>query len=135
MDSKFKSFKDNLSLGECEKTNITTPFSINDILTKEHDSKSEFENGSYESFGGKFNLLGKAGERYGKDGVFSKKDVLDKGLKYYDGCHSYRDYNEDGVLDMSRKNSYPITELSGKFHISIFTCIISYFIYVYCLYM
>lgn len=111
MEAPIKNYKD---LQECEKT-LTTPFSINDILTKEHsDSKCDFENGTFEGeFGAKMNFLGKPSGCFGKEGAYSKKDnVLDKGLKYYD---NYRDFNEEGVLDMSRKNAYPVTELSGKF--------------------
>lgn len=93
MDAKYKNFSDN-----SEKTTITTPFSINDILTKE---KCDCDG---DNFGGKINFLG---AKVGSD--FSK----DKGLKYYD--HSFRDYNEDGVLDMSRKNSFPVTELSDEY--------------------
>ncbi|KAG6449076.1 hypothetical protein O3G_MSEX005853 [Manduca sexta] len=36
-------------------------------------------------------------------------------MKYYDDCNGYRDYGEDGALDMSRKNSYPVTELSDDY--------------------
>lgn len=117
MESKLKSFKDTLTLQDCEKTNLTTPFSINDILTKENEAKCDFENGTFCSdFGGKMNFLSKAG-CYSKDDGFSvKKEALEKGLKYYDDCNGCREYSDDGVLDMSRKNNYSVTELSGKFH-------------------
>ncbi|XP_063389591.1 homeobox protein bagpipe-like [Cydia fagiglandana] len=89
--------KNSMTLQECEK--ITTPFSINDILTKE---KSEFENGM-DSFGAK---------SFAKPGGY-KEDFKKEGTKmYYDECH-YRDY-EDGALDMSRKH-YPVTELSDDY--------------------
>ncbi|XP_050684875.1 homeobox protein bagpipe-like [Leptidea sinapis] len=101
----------NSLLQDCEKTNlnITTPFSINDILTKE-ETKCDFENGMFSSsFGGKLNFLKPASF---KD---ESKKVTEKSLKFYDECNSYRDLNEDGVLDMSRKNSYPVTELSDDY--------------------
>lgn len=108
MDSKLKNFKDSLTLQECEKTSLTTPFSINDILTKENEGKY-----CHESFGAK-SFLAKASSCYAKED-FPKKEVLEKSLKYYDECGGYRDYADDGALDMSRKNSYAVTELSGKF--------------------
>lgn len=109
MESKLKNFKDSLSLQDCEKTNLTTPFSINDILTRENEAKF-----CQESFGAKMSFLAKASGCYAKE-EFPKKEVLEKSLKYYDDCSSYRDYGDDGALDMSRKNNYPVTELSGKF--------------------
>ncbi|XP_038219565.1 homeobox protein bagpipe-like [Zerene cesonia] len=111
MESKIKNFSNPLSL-ECEKTNLnlTTPFSINDILTKE-ESKCEFENGMFSSsFSGKMNFLKPASF---KDG-FPKKEVLERSMKYYDECNNYREFNDDGALDMSRKN-LPVTELSDDY--------------------
>ncbi|XP_022121014.2 homeobox protein bagpipe [Pieris rapae] len=107
MESKIKSYP-NLTL-ECEKTNLnlTTPFSINDILTKE-ESKCEFENGMF-PFGGRVNFLKPASFRDG----FPKKEVMEKSMKYYDECN-YRDYSDDGALDMSRK-TLPVTELSDDY--------------------
>ncbi|CAF4810219.1 unnamed protein product [Pieris macdunnoughi] len=107
MESKIKTYP-NLTL-ECEKTNLnlTTPFSINDILTKEQ-SKCEFENGMF-PFGGRVNFLKPASF---KDG-FPKKEVIEKSIKYYDECN-YRDYSDDGALDMSRK-TLPVTELSDDY--------------------
>lgn len=98
---------------DCEKINLTTPFSINDILTKENEARCDFENGMFcqDGFGGKLNW--KAG--YSKEEGFPKKEVLDKGLKYYDDCNGYRDYSDDGALDMSRKNQFTVTELSGVY--------------------
>lgn len=116
MESKLKNFKESLSIQDCEKTNLNTPFSINDILTKENEAKCDFENGMFcsENFGAKINFLEKPG-CYSKDNGYGlQKEVLDKGLKYYDDCSGYRDYGADGALDMSRKNNYPVTELSGK---------------------
>lgn len=108
MESKLNKFKDSLTLQDCEKTtlNLTTPFSINDILTKENESKC-FENGMFSEFGGKMNFSNKPNQ----DGY--KKELLEKSMKYYDDCN-YRDYSDDGALDMSRKNNFPVTELSGK---------------------
>lgn len=113
MESKFKlkEFQD------CEKTNLSTPFSINDILTKENEAKCQFENGMFSSFGGKMSFLSKAAY---KEGFPLKKEVLEKSLKYYDDCNGFSDYADDGVLDMSRKNHYPVTELSGKFFFLLF---------------
>lgn len=117
MESKFKSFKDIKTLQDCEKTNLSlsTPFSINDILTKENESKCEFENRMFcgGAFGGKANFLNKQGG-FSKEEGYSNKEVLEKSMKYYDDC-SFRDYSDDGALDMSRKNSFPVTELSGEF--------------------
>lgn len=96
---------------DCEKTNLTTPFSINDILTKENDAKCDFENGMF-SFGGKMNFLKASG--FSKEDEFAKKEVLDKNIKYYDDCNGYSDFTDDGALDMSRKNHYSVTELSGE---------------------
>lgn len=107
MDSKLKNYKE-ITISECEKTNINTPFSINDILTKEHESKCDYE----ANFGAKINFLAKSSGCFEKNGI--KKEHMEKGMKFYDDCNGYREYNEDGVLDMSRKNSYPVTELSGK---------------------
>lgn len=101
MESKYKNIN-SLTLQECEK--LTTPFSINDILTKENEAKCNFENGFPDSFGGKIG--------YGKS-VFKNKEAMEKDLKYYDDCNGFRDYTDDGALDMSRKNHYPVTELSG----------------------
>ncbi|KAL0860985.1 hypothetical protein ABMA27_009514 [Loxostege sticticalis] len=109
MESKLKNFKDSLSLQDCEKTNLTTPFSINDILTRENEAKF-----CQESFGAKMSFLAKASGCYAKE-EFPKKEVLEKSLKYYDDCSSYRDYGDDGALDMSRKNNYPVTELSDDY--------------------
>ncbi|XP_049880756.1 homeobox protein bagpipe-like [Pectinophora gossypiella] len=113
MESKFKNFKDTLTL-ECEKN--TTPFSINDILTKE-EAKCDLEcddlrrNRMFcQDFGGKMNFLGKAG-CYSREEPLVKKE--DKEAKYYDD--GYRDYGDDGALDMSRKNHYPVTELSDDY--------------------
>lgn len=116
MESKLKNFKESLSIQDCEKTNLNTPFSINDILTKENEAKCDFENGMFcsENFGAKINFLEKPGCYSKDDGYGLQKEVLDKGLKYYDDCSGYRDYGADGALDMSRKNNYPVTELSGK---------------------
>ncbi|XP_072932791.1 uncharacterized protein [Epargyreus clarus] len=117
MDSKIK-FKDafqdcektnlNLNAPFCEKTNLNlnTPFSINDILTKENE-KCDFENGMFCS------KMGFLKPGFSKD--FEKKEALDKSMKYYDDCSSYRDYTEDGALDMSRKNNFPVTELSDDY--------------------
>ncbi|XP_004933123.2 homeobox protein bagpipe [Bombyx mori] len=106
MDSKFKNF----TLQECEKTNLTTPFSINDILTKENETKCEFENG----FRAESYVRATKPACYTKEG-FSMKKEIDKGLKYYDDCHVFRDYTDDGALDMTRKNQYPVTELSDDY--------------------
>lgn len=115
MESKFKNFKNSLSLQDCEKTNLTltTPFSINDILTKENETKCNFENGIFCSngFGGKANFLNKPASY--KEDDYQKKEDVEKSIKYYDDCN-FRDYADDGALDMSRKNSFPVTELSGK---------------------
>lgn len=108
MEANLK-YKDSI-LQDCEKTNLTTPFSINDILTKENDAKCDFENGIF-SFGGKMNFL-KASGLSNEDG-YAKKEVMDKSMKYYDVCNGYSDFTDDGALDMSRKNHYPVTELSG----------------------
>ncbi|CAB3227678.1 unnamed protein product [Arctia plantaginis] len=118
MESKLKNFKESLSIQDCEKTNLNTPFSINDILTKENEAKCDFENGMFcsENFGGKMNFLEKPTSCYSKeDGYGLQKEVLDKGLKYYDDCSGYRAYGGDGALDMSRKNNYPVTELSDDY--------------------
>lgn len=112
MDSKFK-----LKEFQDEKTNLSTPFSINDILTKENEAKCQFEkfeNGMFPSLGGKMSFLAKAGY---KEGFPMKKEVIEKSLKYYDNCNGYSDYADDGVLDMSRKNHYPVTELSGEYFV------------------
>lgn len=103
-----KSYKDSLTLQDCEK--LTTPFSINDILTKENE-KCDFENGFCQDFGGKF--VQKPAGCFSKEG-FAKKESLDK-MKFYDDCSGYRDFADDAALDMSRKNNYPVTELSGEF--------------------
>ncbi|XP_045780502.1 homeobox protein bagpipe-like [Maniola jurtina] len=117
MESKVKSFKDIKTLQDCEKTNLSlsTPFSINDILTKENESKCEFENRMFcsNAFGGKMNFLNKQGGLSKEDG-YANKEVLEKSMKYYDDC-SFRDYSDDGALDMSRKNSFPVTELSDDY--------------------
>lgn len=105
MESKLKNLQ-SLTLQDCEK--ITTPFSINDILTKENEAKSEFENGMLDGFGAKSFLKPAS---YSKED-FGKKEGVSKSLNYYDDCH-FRDYADDGALDMSRK-PYPVTELSGK---------------------
>ncbi|XP_022827455.1 homeotic protein bicoid-like [Spodoptera litura] len=117
MESKLKNFKESLTLQDCEKPNLTTPFSINDILTKENEGKCEFENGMFcsDGFGGKMNFLGKAASCFGKEDGYMNKEGLDKGLKYYDDCNGFRDCAGDGALDMSRKNHYPITELSDDY--------------------
>ncbi|KAM3960639.1 uncharacterized protein ACR2FA_005229 [Aphomia sociella] len=118
MESKLKNFKESLTLQDSEKTNLTTPFSINDILTKENEARCDFENGMLcqdTDFGGKMNFLGKGASCYSKNEDFSKKQVLEKRLKYYDDCNIYRDYSDDGALDMSRKNNYGITELSDDY--------------------
>ncbi|KAL4708494.1 hypothetical protein ACJJTC_014102 [Scirpophaga incertulas] len=107
MEPKLKSLKDSLTLQDCEKTNLTTPFSINDILTKEDEKYCE------DGYGARMNFLAKAG-CYAKD-EFSKKEVLEKSLKYYDDCSSYRDYGDDSALDMTRKNNYSVTELSDDY--------------------
>ncbi|XP_028167426.1 homeobox protein bagpipe-like isoform X2 [Ostrinia furnacalis] len=109
MESKLKNFKDSLTLQDCEKTNLSTPFSINDILTRENEGKY-----CQESFGAKMSFLAKASSCYANE-EFPKKEVLEKSLKYYDDCSSYRDYADDGALDMSRKNNYPVTELSDDY--------------------
>ncbi|XP_059047824.1 homeobox protein bagpipe-like [Achroia grisella] len=118
MESKLKNFKDSLTLQECEKTNLTTPFSINDILTKENEARCDFENGMYcqdADFGGKINFLGKMTSCYNKEESFPKREVSDKSIKYYDNCNNYRDYGDDGALDMTRKNNYAVTELSDDY--------------------
>lgn len=107
MEAKLK-FKESI-LQDCEKTNLSTPFSINDILTKENDTKCEFENGIF--FGGKMDFL--KGSGFSKEDGY-KKEVSDKSMKYYDDCNGYSDFADDGALDMSRKNHYPVTELSGE---------------------
>ncbi|XP_053619815.1 homeobox protein Nkx-3.2-like [Plodia interpunctella] len=117
MEAKLKNFKDSMTLQDCEKTNLTTPFSINDILTKENE-KCDFENGIFcqdSNFGAKMSFMGKAGGCYGKEEGFGKKETLEKELKYYDECGGYRDYSDDGALDMSRKNQYAVTELSDDY--------------------
>lgn len=103
-------------------TNITTPFSINDILTKE-ESKCEFENGMFSSFSAKL--------KPASYNEFQKKEVLSN-MKYYDECNNFREYNEDGVLDMSRK-SLPVTELSGELCFSIHFILFNRGI-LYCIY-
>ncbi|XP_050357638.1 uncharacterized protein LOC126778206 [Nymphalis io] len=118
MESKLKNFKNSLTLQDCEKTNLslTTPFSINDILTKENETKCDFENGMFCSsngFGGKVNFLNKP-TNYTKEDDYTKKEVMEKSMKYYDDCN-FRDYADDGALDMSRKNSFPVTELSDDY--------------------
>ncbi|XP_023948476.1 homeobox protein bagpipe-like [Bicyclus anynana] len=116
MESKVKSFMDIKTMQDCEKTNLSlsTPFSINDILTKENESKCEFENRMFSgAFGGKINFLNKQGG-FSKEDSYANKEVLEKSMKYYDDC-SYRDYADDGALDMSRKNSFPVTELSDDY--------------------
>ncbi|CAG9794768.1 unnamed protein product [Diatraea saccharalis] len=110
METKLKNFKDTLTLQDCEKTNLSTPFSINDILTKENEAKFCQDVG----FGARMDFLAKATSCYAKE-EFPKKEVLEKNLKYYDDCSSYRDYNDDGALDMSRKNNYSVTELSDDY--------------------
>ncbi|RVE48263.1 hypothetical protein evm_007120 [Chilo suppressalis] len=105
METKLKDFKDSLTLQDCEKTTLSTPFSINDILTKENEAAS---------FGARMNFLAKASSCYTKE-EFPKKEVLQKNLKYYDDCSGYRDYNDDAALDMSRKNNYSVTELSDDY--------------------
>ncbi|XP_013185049.2 homeobox protein bagpipe [Amyelois transitella] len=111
MEPNLKTYKDSMTLQDCEKTNLTTPFSINDILTKENE-RCDFENGMFcqdASFGGKI-FMGKTASCYNKE-ESAKKEVL----KYYDDCNGYRDYSDDGALDMSRKNLYPVTELSDDY--------------------
>ncbi|CAK1541036.1 unnamed protein product [Leptosia nina] len=110
MESKLKNYPTSMGL-DCEKTNLnlTTPFSINDILTKE-ETKCEFEHGMFSRFGGKVNFLKPAG--YNDE--FPKKEVIEKSMKYYDECNNYREFNDDGALDMSRK-TLPVTELSDDY--------------------
>ncbi|CAH2059342.1 unnamed protein product, partial [Iphiclides podalirius] len=113
MESRVKNFKDARTLPECEKStlNLNTPFSINDILTRENEAKCEYESFTSSSF--KVNFLGKpAGVK--DDGCLGK-DVSEKTMKYYDECSAYRDYGDDGALDMSRKNNFPVTELSDDY--------------------
>ncbi|KAJ2941470.1 hypothetical protein O0L34_g14516 [Tuta absoluta] len=109
MESKLKNF-DCLSI-ECEKNK--TPFSINDILTKE-EAKCELDCDKMRrycpDFGGKIGFLGKTG-CFSKDGEYVKQE--DVKIKYYDD--GYRDFGDDGALDMSRKNHYPVTELSDDY--------------------
>lgn len=112
MDSKIKPYKDTF---DCEKTSLTTPFSINDILTKENqEAKCNFENGPIcrDTFGAKINFFSKGASGFGQECAFPKKEALDKEMKFYEDC-GYRSMADDGALDMSRKNYYPVTELSG----------------------
>ncbi|XP_014370702.2 homeobox protein bagpipe [Papilio machaon] len=90
--------------------NLTTPFSINDILTKENETKCDYENFSNSNF--KVSFLGKPAS-YKDEGL--RKEVVEKSMKYYDDCNAYRDYGDDGALDMSRKNNFPVTELSDDY--------------------
>lgn len=102
--SKMESKLFNNAILQDSEKNLTTPFSINDILTKE--AKCEIENGMFSSFGAK-GFLGKSSGC--KEAGYQRKEV-----KYYDDCNGYSDFPDDGALDMSRKNQYPVTELSGK---------------------
>ncbi|XP_041985332.1 homeobox protein bagpipe-like [Aricia agestis] len=101
MEPKLKDFNSQ----DSEK--MSTPFSINDILTRENDSKC-FENGMFCSAGA-FGKLFLNKSNYGKE----YKQDLDK-MKYYDDCN-FRDYTDDGALDMSRKSQFPVTELSDDY--------------------
>ncbi|CAK1594568.1 unnamed protein product [Parnassius mnemosyne] len=114
MEPKIKNYKDTLSLPECEKTNLnlTTPFSINDILTRENETKCDYEN--FANSGFKVNFLGKPASL--KEDNYQRKQVVESNMKYYDDCSSaYRDYGDDGALDMTRKNNFPVTELSDDY--------------------
>ncbi|KAG7297442.1 hypothetical protein JYU34_019432 [Plutella xylostella] len=115
MESKLKSFKDALTLQECEKTTLSTPFSINDILTKENEAKCDFENGTFcqdAGFGAKMSFFGKGTGCYSQEAF--PKSVLEKDMKFYEDCSRYRTV-DDGALDMSRKSYYPVTELSDDY--------------------
>ncbi|OWR45743.1 putative Homeobox protein bagpipe [Danaus plexippus plexippus] len=111
MESKLN-YKDT-RIQDSDKTNInlTTPFSINDILTRENESKCNFENGMFcsDAFGGKMKCHKPAS--YNKDDY--KKEATEKSMNYYDD--NYKDYTDDGAIDMSRKNNFPVTELSDDY--------------------
>lgn len=112
MESKLKSYKGAHTLPEKTNLNITTPFSINDILTKENEAKCAYENFANSGFKVNFGKPAFKGDGY------QRSEVLDKSMKYYDDCSSYRDFGDDAALDMSRKNNFPVTELSGAFPFS-----------------
>ncbi|GBP55521.1 hypothetical protein EVAR_36244_1 [Eumeta japonica] len=112
MDSKFRNAKE--SLHDCEKTSITTPFSINDILTKENEAKCDFDSAYGKGPTGFGGIMGFTDKSTAVHEYLPKRDA-DKGSKCYEEFNGFRDYAEDGVLDMSRKNSYGVTELSVTF--------------------
>lgn len=64
-----------------------------------------------DAFGGKMKCHKPAS--YNKDDY--KKEATEKSMNYYDD--NYKDYTDDGAIDMSRKNNFPVTELSGEFYI------------------
>ncbi|XP_068625655.1 homeobox protein bagpipe-like [Battus philenor] len=110
MESKMKNYKDAM---DCEKTNLnlSTPFSINDILTKENEARNNYESFSAPAY--KVNFLSKPTSF--EEG-YQRKEMTEKNMKYYDDCSTaYRDYGDDAALDMTRKNNFPVTELSDDY--------------------